>query len=381
MRRTCNGRDPNLIREVESRFGGADVPCDCGSSFDDVDRNVFWPHRAIGHSLDVLPGRYPYTETPRETEDQDVEEAARVAALYGGPGAQHGQQHRTWAGHVLAMRQAGWILGDVVQELRGAGTFNAYWSDPDASNEARQIRVEEWTGEVIEDVRIEGPRASFRERADMGRTPAPPPPATDFLALRRAWQQRAPTWEGHVVIMRAEGWRCAACSGPPANMTARWIKRLNYSARVEHWNGEEIFDVEQLELDDVENEWVRHRGDAIIDPRAEQDHPTRAVPAASVASGVTDASGRLVERAPYDIVVPAGCVRIVGGPMANRMRVFDHEGREMCVASIELPETITIGQMITVKLEVRAVFDLVAQDVTNAPATLTTRRRIQLEPA
>lgn len=40
MLRTCDGNDPNLVDQ-----NGA--PCDCGLIFDDVGREVIYPHRQI----------------------------------------------------------------------------------------------------------------------------------------------------------------------------------------------------------------------------------------------------------------------------------------------------------------------------------------------
>jgi hypothetical protein len=52
MIRTCDGTDPNLTREArpgEEPFGlwPDSVPCDCGLTFDDVERTVIWPHTRI----------------------------------------------------------------------------------------------------------------------------------------------------------------------------------------------------------------------------------------------------------------------------------------------------------------------------------------------
>lgn len=39
MQRTCDGTDPYLIKDS--------VPCDCGETFDDVERSVIFPHVRI----------------------------------------------------------------------------------------------------------------------------------------------------------------------------------------------------------------------------------------------------------------------------------------------------------------------------------------------
>ena len=41
MIRRCNGTDPNLLGM------GGKVPCGCGLEFDDVEREVIYPHRLI----------------------------------------------------------------------------------------------------------------------------------------------------------------------------------------------------------------------------------------------------------------------------------------------------------------------------------------------
>lgn len=40
MQRTCDGTDPNLLDIVGD-------PCNCGMTFDDVDRTVIYPHLLI----------------------------------------------------------------------------------------------------------------------------------------------------------------------------------------------------------------------------------------------------------------------------------------------------------------------------------------------
>lgn len=53
MIRRCDGTDPNLTRDVrdgeEPRGPWAgSVPCDCGAVFDDVYRQVIYPHHPTG---------------------------------------------------------------------------------------------------------------------------------------------------------------------------------------------------------------------------------------------------------------------------------------------------------------------------------------------
>jgi hypothetical protein len=45
VKRTCDGRDPNLLAE------DCQTPCACGLTFDDVDRLVIYPHQPIGPKL------------------------------------------------------------------------------------------------------------------------------------------------------------------------------------------------------------------------------------------------------------------------------------------------------------------------------------------
>lgn len=53
MIRTCDGNDPNLKREQVDRISASGqestkwVPCDCGTTFDDVERLTVYPHYAI----------------------------------------------------------------------------------------------------------------------------------------------------------------------------------------------------------------------------------------------------------------------------------------------------------------------------------------------
>lgn len=43
MKRFCNGTDPNLVKEVQ----GVQLPCDCGSVFDDAEWSVTYPHQNL----------------------------------------------------------------------------------------------------------------------------------------------------------------------------------------------------------------------------------------------------------------------------------------------------------------------------------------------
>lgn len=56
MTRRCDGTDPNLIMLVDERgervpvtptSKGTERPCDCGRVFDDVNRQVIWPHERL----------------------------------------------------------------------------------------------------------------------------------------------------------------------------------------------------------------------------------------------------------------------------------------------------------------------------------------------
>lgn len=56
MMRHCDGKDPNLVRKVGDDWfvDGAYVPCDCGLSFDDVDRSVVHPHVSVVVNLNAV---------------------------------------------------------------------------------------------------------------------------------------------------------------------------------------------------------------------------------------------------------------------------------------------------------------------------------------
>lgn len=56
MTRCCDGTDPNLVMIVDKLTGERvakpaenteEKPCDCGSVFDDVRREVYWPHPLV----------------------------------------------------------------------------------------------------------------------------------------------------------------------------------------------------------------------------------------------------------------------------------------------------------------------------------------------
>lgn len=55
MTRRCNGEDPNLMQIVDEDGNRVrrptarttEKPCDCGLVFDDVRREVVWPHPLV----------------------------------------------------------------------------------------------------------------------------------------------------------------------------------------------------------------------------------------------------------------------------------------------------------------------------------------------
>lgn len=47
MIRHCDGKDPYLVRSVDSDDLYTYVPCDCGLTFDDVKRMVVYPHEKV----------------------------------------------------------------------------------------------------------------------------------------------------------------------------------------------------------------------------------------------------------------------------------------------------------------------------------------------
>lgn len=53
MMRTCDGSDRNLLRKIDgdvptkATMNNAYVPCNCGLSFDDLDRSVVFPHQTF----------------------------------------------------------------------------------------------------------------------------------------------------------------------------------------------------------------------------------------------------------------------------------------------------------------------------------------------
>lgn len=61
MMRRCDGTDPNLGRPGH--------PCDCGLTFDDVERSVIYPHDPVGARLTVGAGNEVWWwSAPREGE-------------------------------------------------------------------------------------------------------------------------------------------------------------------------------------------------------------------------------------------------------------------------------------------------------------------------
>lgn len=51
MIRTCDGSDPNLIRYMHPEIGKISIPCNCGLRFNDVEREVIYPHRLLAGKM------------------------------------------------------------------------------------------------------------------------------------------------------------------------------------------------------------------------------------------------------------------------------------------------------------------------------------------
>jgi hypothetical protein len=98
MIRHCTGTDPNLIRDGE--------PCDCGRTFDDVERLVIYPHTRIPSATEKAAILDLLSTVPVEQMQAVVDQWARGLVTDGG------------SNPVAALRQA---IGEVEQTSMLAG--------------------------------------------------------------------------------------------------------------------------------------------------------------------------------------------------------------------------------------------------------------------